>query len=263
MKTKIKITNCCKTNKKTKKCVRKTDDKIFSFPRLYSQKQCQQMTRKKGYKNLGFTARSSCAPYKGCSLRQKGGKTKKRGTTKKREKTKREKTKREKNKTKKEKGIAIAVLHQNPYKITGEVEFIPLESGAMRVNYKIKGLKDGKHGFHIHEYGDLRDGCESACAHFNPYGKKHGCISSKERHLGDLGNVVSKNKMARGTIVAPDLSLYGKHGIIGRMIIVHKDEDDCGNYKGNDQKKASESKKTGNAGERVACGVIGGGGVPL
>jgi len=213
------------------------------------------MTRKKGYKNLGFTARSSCAPYKGCSLRQKGGKTKKREKTK---------TQKRKNKEKKrETGIAIAVLHQNPYKITGEVEFTPLESGAMRVKYKIKGLKDGKHGFHIHEYGDLRDGCKSACAHFNPYGKKHGCASSKERHLGDLGNVVSKNKMARGTIVAPDLSLYGKHGIIGRMIILHKDEDDCGNYKGSDQKKADESLKTGNAGERVACGVIGGGGVPL
>ena len=69
----------------------------------------------------------------------------------------------------------------------------------MKIDYEIKGLTDGKHGFHIHEYGDLTDGCASACAHFNPYKKEHGCLYSKERHLGDLGNVVSKNKLSKGT----------------------------------------------------------------
>ena len=248
--TKKETTSCCNTTKKTRKCVRKTDNKVFSFPRLYSREQCQKMIKKKGYKNLGFTARSSCAPYKDCSLKkQKGGSRK--NKTRKHKTRKRENEKREKRET------GIAVLHQNPHKISGEVRFIPTKRNHMKIDYEIKGLKDGKHGFHIHEYGDLTDGCTSACAHYNPYGKKHGCACSKERHLGDLGNIESKKKLAKGSLVVPNLSLTQKHSIVGRMIIVHEDEDDCGQYSGKSKKKAVESKKTGNAGKRLACGVIG------
>lgn len=238
--TKKETISCCNTSKKTRKCIRKTDNKVFSFPRLYSREQCQKMIKKKGYKNLGFTARSSCAPYRSCSLK----------------KTKKQKGGSKKNKTKKRE-TGIAVLHQNPYKISGEVQFIPTNRNHMKIDYEIKGLKDGKHGFHIHEYGDLTDGCTSACAHYNPYGKQHGCAYSKERHLGDLGNIESKKKLAKGSLVVPNLSLTQKHSIVGRMIIVHEDEDDCGQYSGKSKKKAAESKKTGNAGKRLACGVIG------
>lgn len=61
--------NCCKHNKTAKKCVRKSDKKIFSLPRRFTRKKC-----KKGVK--GFTMKASCAPYKDC---KKGGsgKTKK------------------------------------------------------------------------------------------------------------------------------------------------------------------------------------------
>ena len=245
--------SCCRASKKTRKCIRKTDNKVFSFPRLYSRQQCQKMTKKKGYNNLGFTARSSCAPYKGCSLQQKGGlkiTVRKSKTNKKREKSK-------KNRKNRIEETGIAVLHQNPHKITGQVHFVPTNKNHMKIDYEIKGLKDGKHGFHIHEYGDLTDGCTSACAHYNPYGKEHGCAFSKERHLGDLGNIESKKKLAKGSLVVPNLSLTQKHSIVGRMIIVHEDEDDCGKYGGNSKKKAAESKKTGNAGKRLACGVIG------
>lgn len=169
-------------------------------------------------------------------------------------KTRKHKTKKRENE-KRETGIAV--LHQNPHKITGEVHFVPTNRNHMKITYEIKGLKDGKHGFHIHEYGDLTDGCTSACAHYNPYGKQHGCVCSKERHLGDLGNIESKKKLAKGSLVVPNLSLTQKHSIVGRMIIVHEDEDDCGKYSGKSKKKAAESKKTGNAGKRLACGVIG------
>ena len=50
----------------------------------------------------------------------------------------------------------------------------------------IYGLQDGLHGFHIHEFGDLSDGCNTACSHFNPFNKKHGGLHSKERHASDL-----------------------------------------------------------------------------
>lgn len=52
------ITNCCSSLNKTKKCIRKSDKKIFSLPRRFSKKQCK--------KPKGFTMRSSCAPYKDC-----------------------------------------------------------------------------------------------------------------------------------------------------------------------------------------------------
>lgn len=38
----------------------------------------------------------------------------------------------------------------------------------------ISGLSQGQHGFHIHQYGDSRKGCDSAGPHFNPFGKTHG-----------------------------------------------------------------------------------------
>jgi Cu-Zn family superoxide dismutase len=163
--------------------------------------------------------RSSCAPYVGC----KGG------------------------------GLqAVSVLVSKDNSVNGTVIFTETKNG-LKIEYEINGLSDGKHGFHIHECGDLTDGCKSACAHFNPYNKKHGGIDSSERHAGDLGNVISKDGKSQGILIAKVLSLKFTHRacIIGRMCLIHKDEDDLG--LGGD----AESLITGNAGERVACGVIG------
>jgi len=206
--------SCCNHSNDAKTCKRKLDGKIFNLPRKFTKKQCSNIR--------GFTMRSSCAPYKGC----KGGR--------------------------KKYNNAVSVLAENKNNITGKIYFSEIKS-KLKINYEIYGLTDGKHGFHIHEYGDLTDGCMSACSHFNPFGKKHGGLNSSERHAGDLGNIISKNGVAKGKIIDNILSLNFKNPtcIIGRMIIVHKDEDDLG-LGGND-----ESLKTGNAGERVACGVIG------
>lgn len=136
-------------------------------------------------------------------------------------------------------------------KVYGVVEFIQRPK-HIDIKYRIHNLSDGEHGFHIHKCGDLTKGCSSGCSHFNPTKCNHGGLKSKKCHAGDLGNIKSKGGVSRGTIKTNKVTLRKSiRNIIGRMIIVHADRDDLG--KGGDQ----ESLKTGNAGKRLACGVIG------
>lgn len=145
----------------------------------------------------------------------------------------------------------VAVLQPDGSNVRGVVRFID-EMGGLRITYRVTGLTDGEHGFHIHEYGDLTDGCKSACAHFNPDGMTHGGLDTTVRHFGDLGNITSSDGVAEGKLFLDKGRLNtSNYGILGRMIIVHADRDDLGN--GGDE----ESLKTGNAGKRLACGVIG------
>jgi Cu-Zn family superoxide dismutase len=145
---------------------------------------------------------------------------------------------------------AIAVFQGNIY---GTVKFRQQDE-LVNIFIDLKGLnKNSLHGFHVHEYGDLSDGCNSACAHFNPFNTTHGCPGMKERHVGDLGNLKTNSKGEAFTTFYDDvIKLRGtKCNIIGRGLIIHADEDDCG--KGGNV----ESLKTGNAGKRIACAVIG------
>ncbi len=150
------------------------------------------------------------------------------------------------------KARAVCVLAENPNGVSGVIHMIEHRNGVKFI-YDVKGLSDGEHGFHIHQYGNLTDGCASACAHYNPLGHNHGGLRSKERHLGDLGNITSNKGIASGSLYGKniDLEYSGKHCILGRMLIIHEDRDDLG--KGGNE----ESLKTGNAGKRLACGVIG------
>ena len=93
----------------------------------------------------------------------------------------------------------------------------------------------------------------SMCAHFNPFDKNHGGPDSTHRHVGDLGNLHTNKKGEANYYYHDDkIKLRGsKCNIIGRGLIIHEDEDDCG--KGTN----AESLKTGNAGKRIACAVIG------
>jgi len=147
---------------------------------------------------------------------------------------------------------AVAVLKADG--VNGVVRFEQdVKGGPTSIKCVISGLKPGKHGFHIHQFGDLSDGCNSAGAHFNPYGKTHGAPTADERHVGDLGNVIVKDQNADTEYSIDDklVSLIGANSVIGRSIVVHADEDDLG-LGGH-----AQSKTTGNAGGRVACGVIG------
>ena len=146
---------------------------------------------------------------------------------------------------------AIAVFTDD---IKGTVKFTEEKDSKIRIDVNISGLyPNSKHGFHVHEAGDLSDKCTSMCSHLNPYGKTHGCPGKKERHVGDLGNIHTNAKgVCKQTFYDDVIKLRGvKCNIIGRGLIIHADEDDCG--LGGD----AESLKTGNAGKRIACAVIG------
>ena len=133
--------------------------------------------------------------------------------------------------------------------ITGAVNLQQEPGQATRISGKVEGLEPGEHGFHIHEFGDLSDGCDSAGGHYNPDGVDHGDL--EKGHVGDLGNITAdENGIAQFDLVAERVELRGDRSVVGRAIVVHKDKDDLG--KGGDD----ESLKTGNAGERAGCGVI-------
>jgi superoxide dismutase, Cu-Zn family len=102
-------------------------------------------------------------------------------------------------------------------------------------------------GFHIHEAGDCSSGDGmSAKGHFNPHGKPHGNPSSPERHAGDLPALkAGKDGRAKIDATVDAISIgQGPGNIVGRGLIIHADPDD---YK---------TQPTGNAGARIACGVI-------
>ena len=140
-------------------------------------------------------------------------------------------------------------------KIRGTVRFTEnLEDNTVIIDIDVRGLKkNSMHGFHVHECGDMSEQCQSMCAHFNPYGKTHGGQHSANRHLGDLGNLVTdKSGTAQYRITDKCIKLRGsKSNIIGRGLVIHADEDDCG-LGGH-----PDSLTTGHSGERIACAVIG------
>jgi Cu-Zn family superoxide dismutase len=118
----------------------------------------------------------------------------------------------------------------------------------VRVIVFVQGLKPGQeHGLHIHEVGDCSSGDGmSAKGHFNPYGKPHAHSGTPERHAGDLPSLkAAKNGRAKIDVELDIITVGpGPASIIGRGLIVHADPDD---YK---------TQPTGNAGARIACGVI-------
>ncbi|CAL9760436.1 unnamed protein product [Musa acuminata subsp. burmannicoides] len=164
---------------------------------------------------------------------------------------------------------AVAVLKGNS-DVEGVVTLVQEDNGPTTVNVRVTGLTPGRHGFHLHEYGDTTNGCISTGAHFNPNKMTHGAPEDEVRHAGDLGNIVANSEGRLLSILHFLLSLLlielhfecillsklqiplsGLNSVVGRAFVVHELEDDLG--KGGHEL----SLTTGNAGGRLACGVVG------
>jgi Cu-Zn family superoxide dismutase len=132
-------------------------------------------------------------------------------------------------------------------KTFGEATFDQVGDKVHVVVY-VQGLKPGQeHGLHIHEVGDCSSGDGmSTKGHFNPHGKPHARHDTAERHAGDLPPLkAGKDGRAKVDAMLDVISIgSGPGNIVGRGLIVHADPDDF------------TTQPTGNAGARIACGVI-------
>jgi Cu-Zn family superoxide dismutase len=169
---------------------------------------------------------------------------------------------------------AIAVFKNK--KVSGVIKFHQCDrSEETTVIFDLYGMKPNEiHACHIHEYGDERKGCKSLGSHWNPEGTTHGCmyfsipnpreaLADPSRglcvqtpsHAGDLLNniMIDRDGMFKYSYTDPRIKLRGNvtESIIGRSIVIHEGIDDLG-LGGNE-----ESLKTGNAGGRMACAIIG------
>ena len=135
--------------------------------------------------------------------------------------------------------------------VAGTITFTPAGKG-LRIKGEVTGLTpNGKHGFHIHEKGDLSaPDFTSAGGHFNPGGHKHGGPDTSARHAGDLGNLqADASGKATYDQTIEGLSIDDPTtGVVGKSVIVHAKADDL------------KTDPAGDSGPRIAGGVIKAGG---
>ena len=132
--------------------------------------------------------------------------------------------------------------------VSGKLALVPMGDGV-HLTGQVGGLKPGDiRGFHIHEKGDCSAAdASSAGGHFNPGAQAHGRAGQGAHHAGDTDNLVADaSGVARVDAHVRGVTLGGGavNDIAGRAFIVHAAADDY------------STQPTGNAGARVACGVI-------
>jgi Cu-Zn family superoxide dismutase len=120
-------------------------------------------------------------------------------------------------------------------------------AGGVQVSAWVLGAEPGDHGFHLHEVGDCgASDFTSAGGHFNPTAVQHGGPQDALHHAGDWGNLVV-NSVGSGALSVTTNMLSvgpGEHSVVGRAVILHGGTDDL------------VSQPTGDAGPRIACGVV-------
>lgn len=147
--------------------------------------------------------------------------------------------------SKKEVGLARVQGTAEGSPISGTARFEDVK-GGLKVTVTLTGVPGASHAMHIHEFGDCSDSGKAAGSHYNPKKAPHGHAlkDAQKAHPGDLGNVTVQDGKVTFEAVLPKASLQGDNPVAGRAIVLHEKEDDF-------------SQPVGNAGGRIACGVIG------
>jgi len=130
----------------------------------------------------------------------------------------------------------------------GGVAMLADTPNGLEVTVNVAGAESGKHGIHIHQFGDCSNKANAAGGHYNPDSTPHGFLPKDgvtNAHPGDMGNLeVRENESGSLTVVLPHVTLgSGTYSVAGRAIVLHEKVDDFG-------------QPTGNAGGRIGCGII-------
>ena len=129
----------------------------------------------------------------------------------------------------------------------GTVHFNDVGDGNVEVVVDLTGVPPGVHGFHVHEKGDCGNNAQNAGGHFNPTGMVHGAPDAVSHHAGDFGNVnadANGEVHTRFTTHSISLTEGFSSSAIGHAVVLHEKADDL------------ISQPSGNAGGRIACGVV-------
>lgn len=147
--------------------------------------------------------------------------------------------------------VARASLIDTNGQAIGTAELIQTPTNLVLIRLDIRGLEPGTHAFHIHETGECTaPEFTSAGGHFDPHGRSHGFLHVEGEHGGDMLNIqVPQNGHLQTERVARHVTLEsGAPGYLldrdGSALVIHAGADDY------------ESQPAGDAGSRVACGVI-------
>ena len=128
----------------------------------------------------------------------------------------------------------------------GTVKLAEQADGSVQVTVDLTGVPPGVHGFHIHDKGDCGDNGNAAGGHFNPMATAHGAPTADPHHAGDFGNVTADASGAVHTqfTTSSVTVAAGQASAVGHAVILHANPDDL------------QTQPTGNAGGRIACGVV-------